>query len=78
MSGTLKLIAQEVETEQIDGAGFAWIGVPLRMKKHVFLECPEYAVEREGLWALGISASSEMAEVMGVELTSMSMSTLQT
>ena len=31
-SGTLKLIAQEVETEQIDGAGFAWIGVPLRMR----------------------------------------------
>ena len=36
-------------------------------EKHVMLECPEYAVEREGLWALGISPSSEMAEVMGVE-----------
>ena len=38
-------------------------------EKHVLLECPEYAVEREGLWALGISPSSEtaMAKVMGVE-----------
>ena len=30
-------------------------------EKHILLECPEYAVEREGLWALGISPSSEMA-----------------